>query len=310
MGICALLALFASLGKPGAPVTAVATANVPSNAGTILDITTSVSVDTSALPTPTSRPVRTVAPEPLASSATPRPSPTITVAPTPTPSGLVLVQAELSRVVDGDTIDVVMGGQTMRVRLIGMDTPETNGAPICYGQEATAYTQHLLDAVGGKLWLEKDISETDRYGRLLRYVWLTSPTESAPGTMLDEQLVADGYAQVSTFPPDVKYVDRLVEAERTAKAAKRGLWGACERFGAPLAAPTATNVALPPTTVRGGGLGQNGDLPYDPFGPDRDCSDFATHDEAQRFFIAAGGPAKDPHRLDADHDGIACETLP
>ena len=88
----------------------------------------------------------------------------------PTPDLPVLTQARLSRVIDGDTIDVVIGGQTLRVRLIGMDTPETNGAPICYGQEATAYTQQLIDAAGGKLWLEKDVSETDRCGRLLRYV--------------------------------------------------------------------------------------------------------------------------------------------
>jgi micrococcal nuclease len=211
-------------------------------------------------------------------------------------------------VIDGDTIDVVMGGQTVRVRLIGMDTPETNGAPICYGQEATARTQQLIDAASGKLWLEKDVSETDRYGRLLRYVWLTPSSGSAVGKMLDEQLVVDGYAQVSTFPPDVKYVDRFVVAERAAKAARRGLWGACERFGAPLLAPTA--VAVQPTVPdRSSGAG-SGNLPYDPNGPDRDCSDFATHAEAQRFFIAAGGPAKDPHRLDGDHDGIACETLP
>ncbi len=204
---------------------------------------------------------------------------------------------------------MVIGGQTLRVRLIGMDTPETNGAPICYGQEATAYTQQLIDAAGDKLWLEKDVSETDRYGRLLRYVWLTPSSGSAVGKMLDEMLVSGGYAQVSTFPPDVKYADRFVEAERAAKATRRGLWGACERFGAPLPAPTA--VAAQPTVVRRpSSVVGDGDLPYDSSGPDRDCSDFATHAEAQRFFIAAGGPAKDPHRLDGDHDGIACESLP
>ena len=162
--------------------------------------------------------------------------------------------------IDGDTIDVVVSGQIVRVRLIGMDTPETNGAPICYGQEATARTQQLIDAAGGKLWLEKDVSETDRYGRLLRYVWLTPSSGSAVGKMLDEMLVVDGYAQVSTFPPDVKYADRFVEAERAAKAVRRGLWGACEGFGAPLPLPTAiplqTTVVRRPSSVVG-----DGDLP-------------------------------------------------
>ena len=84
--------------------------------------------------------------------------------------------------------------------------------------------------------------------------------------------------------------------------------GSVQRFGAPL--PTATAVPLQPTVVRSpSSVVGDGDLPYDPSGPDRDCSDFATHAEAQRFFIAAGGPAKDPHRLDGDHDGIACESL-
>ncbi|MEP6774497.1 MAG: thermonuclease family protein [Chloroflexota bacterium] len=306
LGICSVLALFSAIaGKPSLPVSAISTATIAASAGAGLDITRLTptrpparSASTSAPPSPTRR---------AASTSIPTAQPTVPLTPTTEPPALT--QARLSRVIDGDTIDVVMDGQTVRVRLIGMDTPETNGAPICYGQEATAHTQQLIDAAGGKLWLEKDVSETDRYGRLLRYVWLTPSSGSAVGKMLDEQLVVDGYAHVSTFPPDVKYIDRFVEAERDAKAARRGLWGACERFGAPLSAPTTiplqTTVVRRPSSVVG-----DGDLPYDPNGPDRDCSDFASHAEAQRFFIAAGGPAKDPHRLDGDHDGIACETLP
>jgi micrococcal nuclease len=299
LGICSVLALFSAIaGKPSVPVSAISTATVSISTDAGLGISHPTPTYPPALSTSTPAPPSTFVP-------TARP----TVPRTPTAGAPALTQARLSRVIDGDTIDVVMGGQTVRVRLIGIDTPETNGAPICYGQEATAHTQQLIDAEGGYLWLEKDVSETDRYGRLLRYVWLTPSSGSAVGKMLDEQLVADGYAQVSTFPPDVKYVERFVEAERTAKAAQRGLWGACERFGAPLPAPTAipvqTTVNRRPSPVVG-----DSDLPYDPNGPDRDCSDFATHAEAQRFFIAAGGPAKDPHRLDGDHDGIACESLP
>ena len=236
--------------------------------------------------------------------------------PTATPITVALTEAILTRVIDGDTLEVSFAGRTERVRLIGVDSPETNGPPICYGHEATAHAQGLLDAAGGRIWLEKDISETDRYGRLLRYIWLDPMRQR----MLDEAMVADGYAQVSTYPPDVKYQDRFLAAERLAMSEQRGLWGACEYFGAPLptatyppqpTTPPAPNVAststpgpLPPT------LAAPGDLPYDPYGPDRDCPDFATHDEAQRFFIAAGGPDYDPHRLDGDHDGIACESLP
>jgi micrococcal nuclease len=129
--------------------------------------------------------------------------------------------------------------------------------------------------------------------------------------MLDEELVKFGYAQVSTYPPDVKYLDRFMAAEREARAEGRGLWSACGGFGVPL--PTLTSAPAPAT-----GTAATSEpappvpvgLPYDPQGPDRDCSDFGTHEEAQRFFIAAGGPASDPHRLDGDHDGVACENLP
>lgn len=192
------------------------------------------------------------------------------------------------------------------MRLIGVDTPETNGGPICYGQEATGKAAELIGSVGGNVLLEKDISETDRYGRLLRYVWLE---DAAGRRMLDEELVLAGYAQVSTFPPDVKYADRFLAAERNARAAKRGLWGACDYFGAPIAQPVPTSIVVPPPSGGSGGE-PSGGLLYDPNGPDRDCSDFSTHQQAQDFFLAAGGPARDPHRLDGDHDGIACETLP
>lgn len=256
--------------------------------------------DTPAALAPTSSPT---SPPP-----TPSPSPSATVIP------VQLTEATLLRVIDGDTIEVAFDGRTERVRLIGVDSPETNGPPICFGEEASAYAQQLLAQSGGKMWLEKDVSETDKYGRLLRYVWL----DAAQTRMFDELMVADGYAQHSTYPPDVKYEARFLEAERVARAESRGLWGACAYFGEPLptttpspepTAPPVPTSTLPSNEQRPNPQGGD-DLPYDPNGPDRDCSDFATHDEAQRFFIAAGGPENDPHRLDADHDGIACESLP
>ncbi len=159
------------------------------------------------------------------------------VADSPTADVRPWIPAEVVRVVDGDTLIVAFNGSQPALRLIGMDTPETvhPTKPVqCFGAEATARTREILNSVGGPIWLEKDVSETDRYGRLLRYVWLGPTTASA---MLNEQLVAEGYAQVSTFPPDVKYQDRFLVAERAARAAGRGLWGKCGGFGLPLTTP-------------------------------------------------------------------------
>lgn len=176
------------------------------------------------------------------------------------------------------------------MRLILVDTPEVFGGTDCFGPEASAFTKRTLP-VGTLVSLEKDVSEADRFGRLLRYVYLND------GRMFNEILVAEGYAQVATFPPDLKHGERLLAAQRIARDARTGLWAAC---GVP---PTSTPVASPtPTTPPG--------LLYDPFGPDRDCGDFPTHAQAQAFFLAAGGPAADPHRLDSDGDGLACESLP
>ncbi|MEA2574457.1 MAG: micrococcal nuclease [Chloroflexia bacterium] len=217
------------------------------------------------------------------------------------------------RVIDGDTIEVLVQGRQARVRLIGMDAPETSQGSACYGKEATEKVEQLLAPVGERLLMEKDVSETDRYGRLLRYVWYE--TSSGP-VMLNLELVKQGYARIATFPPDVKYEATFVQAEMVAREQKLGLWGDCSRPTEPpaatatLAAQPASTVAEPPaasdTTVPGGST----TLRYDPNGPDRDCGDFATQAEAQVFFEAAGGPGSDPHRLDGDHDGVACESLP
>ena len=82
--------------------------------------------------------------------------------------------------------------------------------------------------------LEKDVSETDKYGRLLRYVWLG-------GQMVNALLVQDGYAQVSTYPPDVKYQELFLALQREARDAGRGLWGdACSGTATPTLAPGAS----------------------------------------------------------------------
>lgn len=128
----------------------------------------------------------------------------------------------VSHVVDGDTIDVLIAGKTTRIRFIGMDTPETVDPrkPVqCFGKEAKQYNKELVE--GKKVRLEKDISETDKYHRLLRYVYLTD------GTMVNQKLVADGYARVYTYPPDVHFSSLFLKAEQSARQANLGLWAKC-----------------------------------------------------------------------------------
>jgi micrococcal nuclease len=133
------------------------------------------------------------------------------------------------------------------------------------------------------------MEQRDRYGRLLAYVYLPN------GTMFNAVLADKGYAQMATFPPNVRYVEVFRALQADARAARRGLWAAGE--------PAA------PSDEAGDQSGKPA-LRYDPNGPDRDCSDFATRAEAQAFYEAAGGPAKDPYKLDSDGDGLACESLP
>ena len=128
-------------------------------------------------------------------------------------------QATVTRVVDGDTIVVNIAGSEYRVRYIGVDTPESTTKQECYGREATHFNRSLVN--GQTVRLERDVSETDRFGRLLRYVYLPN------GEMVNEVLVREGYALVRSFPPDVKYQERLRAAEREARLARRGLWADC-----------------------------------------------------------------------------------
>ncbi|MDP3062609.1 MAG: thermonuclease family protein [Chloroflexota bacterium] len=113
------------------------------------------------------------------------------------------------------------GGAVHRVRHIGVDTPETVHSTIGeepYGKEASDRNRQLVQ--GKTVWLEKDVSETDKYGRLLRYIYL-----DAQGTqMVNAILVQEGLAQVSTYPPDVKYVDLFLSLQREARDAGRGMW--------------------------------------------------------------------------------------
>jgi len=135
-------------------------------------------------------------------------------------------KALVSRVIDGDTIQLDDG---RKVRLIGVDTPETvhpQKEVEYYGKEASDFTKSILE--GKEVYLEYDIQPTDKYGRTLAYVWLSD------GTLFNELLVLKGFAQVATFPPNVKYVERFTAAQKQAMEANTGLW-AKESIGKPQA---------------------------------------------------------------------------
>lgn len=122
------------------------------------------------------------------------------------------------RAIDGDTIKL-SDGKTLRY--IGIDTPETVDPrkPLqCFGNEAKEENRRLVE--GKTVRLEKDISQTDRYGRLLRYVYIDD-------VMINEELVKNGFAYSSSYPPDVKHQERFRLAQEEARANKRGLWGVC-----------------------------------------------------------------------------------
>ena len=196
-------------------------------------------------------------------------------------------------VVDGDTIKVLLDedGQTYSVRYIGMDTPENTGQVEYFGPEATAKNAELV--YGKTVTLIKDVSETDQYGRLLRYI-------IADGVFVNYELVAQGYANTASFPPDVACISTFQMVEEQASAAKLGLW----------AAPPTQAIQLPLPTAPSSGSSSN--APCDCNGPDLDCKDFKTHAAAQACYdhcVALG--YGNIFRLDGnDNDGLACESLP
>jgi micrococcal nuclease len=122
--------------------------------------------------------------------------------------------ARVVRVIDGDTIEIV-GGQ--KVRYIGMDTPElqTNA---CYSREAAAENETLVE--GKSVRLVGDVSETDTYGRLLRYVY-------ADNVFVNDVLVREGFARAEPIAPDTLYSKELLAAQDEAKESSRGLWAGC-----------------------------------------------------------------------------------
>jgi len=180
----------------------------------------------------------------------------------------------VSRVIDGDTF-VLNSGDT--VRLICINTPEKGDF---YADEATEYLKGLV--LGKNVLLEKDVSETDRYGRLLRYVY-------AGNISVNEILVRKGYASVYRYPPDTKYCDVFEASESEAKENGFGIWSQKNE--------TENKIISD--------AGMKYICSYNAY----NCDDFISQEEAQSVFEACGGVSNDIHGLDKDHDGVVCEGL-
>lgn len=147
---------------------------------------------------------------------------TLTVpTPLPTPQNTTKIYYSVTRVVDGDTIIVDMNGTEERIRLVGVNTPESVDPrrPVqCFGKEASAFLKKILD--GREVTLEKDSSQgdTDKYHRLLRYVYLPN------GTFINKLLIEEGYGHEYTYRTPYKYQLEFKKAEQEARTTKRGLW--------------------------------------------------------------------------------------
>jgi endonuclease YncB( thermonuclease family) len=213
------------------------------------------------------------------------------------------VPAEYIESIDGDTFDAYVMQENgryreERIRMIGIDTPETNysygNEPECFGKEASGRSEALLlDAE--EIWLSTDVSDRDRNGRLLRYVWIVSKLDGKVH-LLQEDLIKEGYALAKTYKPDTEYQDVLDEAERSAIEEGRGMWLECD-----------ASVSMDPDLEDA----ENGpdDEPIDRTltpvdDEDAVCSFFETFDEAQDFMDLYPEIAE---IIDTDGDGVACE---
>lgn len=232
------------------------------------------------------------------STIQPRDTPVPTITPSVTLQITPDAYVRVVNVVDGDTIKL---GTGETVRYIGIDTPETvhpNKPVQCYGKEASTKNKELVE--GKVVTLEKDVSNTDKYGRLLRYIWLD-------GTLINEVLVREGYAQSSTYPPDVKYQDRFLEAQRLAREEEKGLWSsACTLT--PTAKPQqnlkptvggATDVGAAGNTAGTSNTNTGGYI----CNCNKTCYQMASCAEAQYQLNVCGCSKRD-----ADGDGFACDS--
>jgi micrococcal nuclease len=205
------------------------------------------------------------------------------------------IPVDLVSVTDGDTIDISLNGGMEQVRLVGVDARESGGpyqGIECFGPEGAQYLAWLLGQ-GGRLYIEKDQEERDRFGRLLRWVWLDRGDGEV--YLVNEAMIRAGFAERFRDTPNRRYVDELIAAEEFARRHRIGLWGACDesvaqdgRIGSPpLDLPDADcHPAYPEICI-----------PAPP--PDLACGDVPY----SSFRVLP----PDPHHFDGNLDGVACE---
>ncbi|NOK60533.1 MAG: hypothetical protein GFH27_549297n132 [Chloroflexi bacterium AL-W] len=206
-----------------------------------------------------------------------------------------LQSGRVERVIDGDTVDVSMNGETMRVRLIGINTPEAVDPrrPVqCYGREASAMAKRLLDGQSVSLEADATQDDQDRFGRLLRYIWLTD------GRMANYELIVRGFAYESTYDDPYVYQSEFRQAEREAREAQRGLWSTDTCGGQRDLPNEQLTVSVPATDGDCDPAYPDVCIPSPP--PALDCADIIF----RRFTVLP----PDPHEFDGNGDGIGCES--
>lgn len=227
--------------------------------------------------------------------------------------------AVVERIVDGDTFWVrvdqadsgpLAAAATHKIRLLEYDSPEATSSTECFGPEATQRLTELTP-VGSEVWLEADVEDTDRYGRFLRYVWLTD------GRMVNLVMVEEGFGEAILYQPNDRHIDLLRAAEEGARAADSGMWGQPCDYDAP---------PPPPEPEPDEGAGTDGpetdgdasnpwgssscDPAYDPCVPPKsEVGDLNCPDIREKYpsGVKVDHTHGDAHGLDRDEDGHGCE---
>ena len=209
------------------------------------------------------------------------------------------------KVIDGDTVAIEINGKKEAIRLIGINTPETVDPrkPVeCFGIEASNKAKEILTGKSVKLETDSIVGERDKYGRLLRYIFLED------GTNFNKMMISEGYAYEYTYNSPYKYQDEFKQAEKEVRENKKGLWAddVCEKNNTP---PTTTIIA--PVPIASTPTNATGNTECYCAGNTYNCKDFQTHQEAQNLYnCCLQKVGADIHRLDGDKDGSACESLP
>ncbi|MFS0822286.1 thermonuclease family protein [Bacillus sp. 1P02SD] len=209
----------------------------------------------------------------------------------------------VSRVVDGDTVELSDG---RKIRLVGVNTPESTTRHEVYGKEASNYTTSQLE--GKKVWLQKDVSDKDRYNRYLRLIWISVPSNvmnesEIRSKMFNAQLVLNGYAEPSTYPPDVTYSDYFVKFAREARANGIGLWAYGENGTTKGDLDTGSSKPAPPANRPSTGGGSSSSNSGDGQESYKNCTEL-------RKVYPEGVPSTHPaydSKHDRDKDNWACE---